>query len=91
MKTAQEEREQLGVRLYGVQQQLARQQMLLEKEQDQISASRTLREQREMTLGQIREMYRQMQEQLKTERQQSKRQYKLSCFFQNRNAGSFGC
>lgn len=91
MKTAQEEREQLGVRLYGVQQQLARQQMLLEKEQDQISASKTLREQREMTLGQIREMYRQMQEQLKTERQQSKRQYKLSCFFQNRNAWSFGC
>lgn len=73
LKTAQEERERLGVKLYGVQQQLARQQMLLEKEQDELSTNRTLREQRDVTLGQVREMYRQMQDQLKTERQQCKR------------------
>lgn len=61
------------MKLYGVQQQLARQQMLLEKEQDELSTNRTLREQRDVTLGQVREMYRQMQDQLKTERQQCKR------------------
>ena len=47
--------------------------MLLEKEQDELSTNRTLREQRDVTLGQVREMYRQMQDQLKTERQQCKR------------------
>lgn len=57
--------------LYGIQQQLARQQMLLEKEQDNLMASRTLRDQREATLAQVREMYRGMQEQVKKERQQS--------------------
>ena len=57
--------------LYGIQQQLARQQMLLEKEQDNLMASRTVRDQREATLAQVREMYRGMQEQVKKERQQS--------------------
>ena len=69
---AQEERERVGVELYSIQQQLARQQMLLEKEQDAVTSGRSLREQREVTLGQVREMYRQMQDQMKKERQQSK-------------------
>ena len=73
LKSVQEERERLGVKLYGIQQQLARQQTLLEKEQDEVNTHRTLREQRDVTLGQVREMYRKMQSQLKTERQQSKR------------------
>ena len=68
---AQEERERVGVELYSIQQQLARQQMLLEKEQDAVTSGRSLREQREVTLGQVREMYRQMQDQMKKERQQS--------------------
>ena len=71
LKSAQEDRERLGVELYGIQQQLARQQMLLEKEQDNLMASRTVRDQREATLAQVREMYRGMQEQVKKERQQS--------------------
>lgn len=72
LKSVQEERERLGVKLYSIQQQLARQQMLLEKEQDGVNTHRTLREQRDVTLGQVREMYRKMQSQLKTDRQQSK-------------------
>ena len=44
--------------------------MLLEKEQDNLMASRTVRDQREATLAQVREMYRGMQEQVKKERQQ---------------------
>ena len=71
LKSVQEERERLGVQLYGVQQQLARQQTLLEKEQDEVSMNHTLREQREVTLGQVREMYRQMQAKLKAERQRT--------------------
>ena len=47
--------------------------MLLEKEQDELSTHRTLREQREATLESVREMYQQMQGQLKTERQQCER------------------
>ena len=77
LKTAQEERETLGVKLYGIQQQLAKQQMLLEKEQDELSTHRTLREQREATLGSVRKMYQQMQDQLRTERQQCKRNHTI--------------
>ena len=71
MRNGQEEREKLGVSLYGVQQQLARQQILMEREQDEVHASRSLREQGEQTLGQARAAYHQMQEHLKAERQQS--------------------
>ena len=66
------ERETLGVELYGIQQQLARQQMLMEREQDKHSTLHQLRVQREETLVQVREMYRSMQEQVKRERQKSK-------------------
>ena len=59
------------MQLYGVQQQLARQQVLLEREQDEVHASHSLREQREETLTHLRGLYRQMQDQMKTERQQS--------------------
>ena len=71
MRIGQEERERLGVQLYGVQQQLARQQLLVEKEQEEVHASHSLREARDATLSQVREMYRQMQDHLKAERQQS--------------------
>lgn len=84
VKNAQEERERLGVQLYGVQQQLARQQVLLEREQDEVNSSRSLREQKEGTLTNLKELYRQMQDQLKTERQQSEDACKkapILCFF----------
>ena len=66
------ERETLGVELYRIQQQLARQKMLMEQEQDKHTTLHQLRVQREETLAQVREMYRSMQEQVKRERQQSK-------------------
>ena len=57
--------------LYGLQQQLARHQMLLEKEQDRQAGSQKLRNQCEVTLGHVRDMYRQLQDQLRQEREQS--------------------
>ena len=66
------ERETLGVELYRIQQQLARQKMLMEQEQDKHTTLHQLRVQREETLAQVREMYRSMQEQVQRERQQSK-------------------
>ena len=65
-------RETLGVKLYGIQKQLARQQVLMEQEQDKHTTLHQLRVQREETLAQVREMYRSMQEQVKRERQKSK-------------------
>ena len=58
--------------LYGIQQQLVRQQMLMEQEQDKHITLHQLRVQREETLAQVQVMYRSMQEQVKGERQQSK-------------------
>lgn len=43
--------------LYGLQQQLARQQMMLEKEQDNLGAVNQLRKQKEDLLQQVRQMY----------------------------------
>ena len=57
--------------LYGVQQQLARQQMLLEQEQDTFTGLNQLRQQKEKTLTDVRQLYKNMQEQVKNERQQS--------------------
>ncbi|CAI8056769.1 Coiled-coil domain-containing protein 40 [Geodia barretti] len=71
VKSVQEERERLGVQLYGVQQQLARQQVLLEREQDDVNSSRGLREQKEGILNHLKDLYRQMLDTLKTERQQT--------------------
>ncbi len=72
LKSLQTERESVGVELYGIQQQLARQQMLLEQEQDTLSSMSQFREQREKTLGDVRQLYRNMQDQVKEERQECK-------------------
>lgn len=72
MKSLQTDRENLGIQLYGIQQQLARQQMLMEQEQDNHSAMNQLRLQKEGVLAEVRELYRKMQEQIKEERKQSK-------------------
>ncbi len=71
LKGLQGERESLGVELYGIQQQLARQQMLVEREADEHTQYQRLREQREETLGRVREMYRETQGRVKAEEQQS--------------------
>ena len=71
LKGMKEERETLGVELYGIQQQLAHQQMLVEREQDGHTTLHQLRTQREETLAQVREMYRSMQEQVDADRKQS--------------------
>ena len=63
------ERETLGVELYGIQQQLVRQQMLMEQEQDKHITLHQLRVQREETLAQVQEMYCSMQDQVKRKRQ----------------------
>ena len=71
MKSLRSERENFGIELYGVQQQLARQQMLLEQEQDKQTAMSQMRKEKYDTLSQVRELYRNMQKQVEDERQQS--------------------
>lgn len=72
LKSLQLQRENVGIELYGVQQHLAKQQMLVEAEQDKHTVTSQLRAQKETTLSQIREFYRNLVQQLKNDRQQSK-------------------
>ncbi|KAG8565046.1 hypothetical protein GDO81_012688 [Engystomops pustulosus] len=58
MKKNKSEREDLGVILYGIQQELARQQMGLEKQHDKHTHIATLRRQIEEELENIRKMYK---------------------------------
>ncbi|XP_066443436.1 coiled-coil domain-containing protein 40 isoform X2 [Eleutherodactylus coqui] len=58
MKKNKSEREDLGVILYGIQQELARQQMGLEKQHDKYADISTLRRQEEEELESIRNMYK---------------------------------
>lgn len=57
--------------LYGLQQQLARQQMMLEKEQDNLGAVNQLRKQKEELLQQVRQMYQDKCSAAKERRKQS--------------------
>ena len=70
-KNKRSEREQLGVDLYGLQQQLARQQMMLEKEQDNLGAINQQRKQKEELLQQVRQMYQEKSTAAKDRRKQS--------------------
>lgn len=63
-------RENMGIELYGIQQQLARQQMLVEQEQDKRTTLSLLRKQKHETLAQVRELYKNMQKQVEEERNQ---------------------
>ncbi len=68
MNKTKRDRENLGVELYGVQQELARQQMMLEKHHDdhaQVKQDRGLTEDK---LSEVRDMYRQKQTGLTKER-----------------------
>lgn len=57
LKTKKREREELGVQLYGVQQELARQQMLLEKEHDNFNSENHLRLQCEKLLEETKDLH----------------------------------
>ena len=61
-------RETLGVELYGVQQELARCQMVLERHHDQFADVSQLREQKEQMLAEIQQMYRSTQNIVNSER-----------------------
>ncbi|MEE6511867.1 hypothetical protein FKM82_018702 [Ascaphus truei] len=58
MKRHKSEREELGVSLYGIQQELARLQMSLEKQHDKHARVATLRRQKEDELETIRNLYK---------------------------------
>lgn len=62
LKTKQKEREEVGVNMYGMQQELAKHQMTLEKYHDQRSGLQKLRQQTEEQLTDVRSMYKQTQQ-----------------------------
>lgn len=70
LKTKKREREELGVQLYGVQQELARQQMLLEKEHDNFNSENQLRLQCEKLLEETKELHEKTTEDLSHQRKQ---------------------
>ena len=61
LQRAKREREELGVELYGLQQELAKHQMFLEKEHDRFNETSQTRKMVEDELGEIRSMYRKNQ------------------------------
>ena len=71
LKSLRGDRENKGIELYGIQQQLARQQMLVEQEQDKQTSLSLLRKHEHETLAQVRELYKNMQNQVEEERKQS--------------------
>lgn len=69
LEKARKEREDLGVELYGLQQELAKNQMLLEKEHDNYNDTNQNRKLVESDLDQMRNLYRNHQKQLDEELQ----------------------
>ncbi|XP_030840683.1 coiled-coil domain-containing protein 40 [Strongylocentrotus purpuratus] len=65
------DREELGVNLYGMQQELARQQTLLEKRHDQMGQLSQMRAQCEEQLREVRDMYKKTQQNVNTQRKES--------------------
>ncbi len=74
---AKKDRENLGVELYGIQQDLAKQQMILEKHQDEHADLNQDRTQAEDNLREMRQMYREKQTGLGNERKQGKHAWRL--------------
>lgn len=62
LKDKLKEREEIGVNLYGVQQELAKFQMTLEKNHDECAKLSKLRNQAEEQLNDVRNMYKQTQQ-----------------------------
>lgn len=81
LKNKRKDREDLGVDLYGVQQELARYQMMLEKHHDEYSHLNQARQQEEQQLNDIRNMYKERQLVVNKEKKKSKllTQGKLHC------------
>ncbi|XP_076453125.1 coiled-coil domain-containing protein 40-like [Babylonia areolata] len=61
LKTKKKEREELGVELYGVQQELARYQMNLERMHDQFTQKTQQRQREEQQLREVRSLYKDSQ------------------------------
>ena len=61
LKTRKKEREDLGVELYGVQQELARYQMMLERNHDNFSQLNQQRQREEQQLTEVRGLYKDTQ------------------------------
>ena len=61
LRSRKKEREDLGVDLYGIQQELARYQMMLEKNHDEHSEVQQVRKQEEQQLEDVRNMYKDLQ------------------------------
>lgn len=72
MKNRKKEREDLGVDLYGIQQELARFQMMLEKRHDEFSEVTQVRSQEEQQLEEVRNMYKDLQYNVNMEKKKSK-------------------
>ncbi|CAH1795383.1 unnamed protein product, partial [Owenia fusiformis] len=68
LRTKQKVREDLGVELYGVQQELARHQMILEKNHDEFAAIQQARDQTEAELEEMRRLYKSQQLNVNKER-----------------------
>ncbi|XP_041075699.1 coiled-coil domain-containing protein 40 [Polyodon spathula] len=68
MKKHTSEREELGIMLYGVQQELARMQMGLEKQHDQNTQAATMRRRVEDELENTRQLFKRMQQNANDER-----------------------
>lgn len=62
--TAKKQREEIGVELYGVQQELARQQMQLEKQHDDFNEKSQFRKYCEAQLNEIKTLYKQAMDDL---------------------------
>ncbi|GFO16023.1 coiled-coil domain-containing protein 40 [Plakobranchus ocellatus] len=61
LRVKRKEREDLGVELYGVQQELARYQMLLEQKHDQVAELKQERQKEEQELSDVRGLYKDSQ------------------------------
>ena len=72
LKNKMKEREELGVNLYGLQQELARQQMLLERQHDSMAKLLQYRKQCEEELDDVRNMYKSTQNNVIAQRKTSK-------------------
>ncbi|XP_070579736.1 coiled-coil domain-containing protein 40-like [Ptychodera flava] len=68
LKNRKKEREDLGVNLYGLQQELARQQMLLEKLHDEFGQTKQVRHQCEEELEEVRHFYKYTQSNITSQR-----------------------
>jgi septal ring factor EnvC (AmiA/AmiB activator) len=61
LRTRKNERENLGVELYGIQQELARYQMMLERKHDEFTSLNQQRQREEQQLTEVRGLYKDSQ------------------------------